>query len=245
MSKDKNSLLRAVRNHRIPQLVVGYLKLQQAKSDDFFTLLMHKKINGRLFYNTCLPNGAKEIRYSNEDFLEKHLQAAIDDALSPFHKLSLADINSELIKPANHIQAMQQLILTLMNEVESSKEWRKFWESEIILRADDDQKKALYNEVAGAAAFKILMSSLDNSKTVNDPMIKNNIKELITICSDHFSSMILSNESEFMFIPHEDITANLNTTNDAADFKVFKKQHPAQSRQQNKESAVRNNAPAK
>lgn len=212
MSMDRNALQQAAEKHKLPQIIVGYLKLQQAKKMDFFTLFLEKKINGRLFYNTCLPDGTKEIKFGNEDFLQEDFKNAVDYFLMPFKSLSLEQIKHESVQPSDITNNMREVIDTFMHTIESSKEWQQFWNHEIHAPADSDQKKQLYNMIAGAAAYKALVSCIDQSNKIADPIVKRNIAALISICTNKYESPTL--QASHPNISHEAAGA----------FMVFKKQ---------------------
>lgn len=212
MSMDRNALQQAAKKHKLPQIIVGYLKLQQAKKTDFFTLFLEKKINGRLFYNTCLPDGTKEIRFGNDDFLHDDFKNAVDFFLMPFKSLSLEQIKHESVQPSDITNSMREVIDTFMHTIESSKEWQQFWNHEIHAPADSDQKKQLYNMIAGAAAYKALVSCIDQSNKISDPIIKRNIAALISICTNKYESPTLQGS-------HQNKDSEVTS-----DFTVFKKQ---------------------
>src|SRR3990167_3051547 len=217
MSTDHNALAAAAEKHKIPQIIVGYLKLQQAKKDDFFMLLMDNKINGRLFYNTCAP-GTKEIKYGNEDFLYEDFKNAVDQMLAPFKNLSLAEVKAESVKPTAISEKMREVITAFLENIETSHEWTKFWEAEIHIQTTAEQKKQLYNMIAGAAAYKALVSCVDQSNNIADPHIKRNIEALIVTCTSKYESPTLQENSEFVL--------KTKSQNAMGDFTVFKKAVP-------------------
>lgn len=195
MSTSRKALAIAAQKHKIPQLIVGYLKLQQAKHSEFFNFLLENKINGRLFYNTCLP-GAKEVKYPNDDFLHADFKDAVDQLLAPFKKLSLTEVKAESVKPTIISENMQSVIALFLECIESSNEWKHFWEREINLTAGFNEKKHLHNLIAGAAAYKAFISCIDQSNSITDPMVKRNIAGLIGICTNHYASPALSDEAD-------------------------------------------------
>ena len=190
--------------------------MQQAKKDDFFTLFLEKKINGRLFYNTSLGDGTKEIKYGNEDFQNDDFKNAIDQLLTPFKSLSLTQVKLENAKPTDISEKMIGVINALMDSIESSHEWKNFWEKEIKLQSSNEQKKALYNLIAGAAAYKAFVSCIDQSKNIPDPLIKRNIAALVGICTNKYESTALKAEKEFAL--------KSKSYDVMGDFTVFKKQ---------------------
>lgn len=197
MSTDIALLQHAANKYKIPQVIVSYLILQQTKKNDFFKLLLQKKINGRLFYNTCLPDGTKEIRFGNEDFLNSDFKLAVEQLLMPFQHLTLAQVTSESVQASAISATMHEVISLLMSCIESSNEWKHFWEHDISLHADNCQKKQLYNLIAGAAAYKALVSCVDQSEQIQDPMVKRNIAKLISICTSKYESKALTSSQEF------------------------------------------------
>ncbi len=213
MSMDRKALASAIEKHKIPQLIVGYLKLQQANNNDFFTLMLENKINGRLFYNTCVP-GAKEIKYGNEDFTHSDLKIATDKLLNEFSTLSLAAVKAESVKPSTISDNMRTVISSFLDSIESSREWKHFWESEINLKASISEKKRLYNMIAGAAAYKAFISCIDQSSSISDPMIKRNIAGLISLCTNHYASTALRDE--------KDMPAKNKAQESMGDFSIFK-----------------------
>lgn len=229
MSKDRNALLQAAEKHKIPQIIVGYLKLQQANKADFFDLLLQKKINGRLFYNTCMP-GAREIKYGNDDFLYDDFKHAIEELLAPFQSLSLEQVKAESVKPGDVTAKMYAVIAELMQSIETSKEWKYFWENEINLQSDKQGKKELYNLIAGAAAYKALVSCIDHSSNIESPLVKRNIAALVGLCTNHYESTALNDEIEFQ-IKRKDHDA-------LGDFTVFKKQKTTMKKRHKKKKST-------
>lgn len=222
MKRIHHHLLDAMQAHKVPQVIVGYLKLQQAATSDFFTLLLDRKINGRLFYNTCLPNGSKEIRFGNETFQADDFQNAIDELLEPFQQISIQDVHNELDKPAALTQQMQQVIQSILTHIETSAEWKKFWEKEIHLTCTEAEKKSLYHTIAGAAAFKVLVSCIDRSQHMLDPRVKRNVALLVQHCTNTYQSIFLHPNDAFK------ITATSNPVHASnSDFGVFKAEKKA------------------
>jgi hypothetical protein len=107
---------------------------------------------------------------------------------------------------------MREVIDTFMHTIESSKEWQQFWNHEIHAPADSDQKKQLYNMIAGAAAYKALVSCIDQSNKIADPIVKRNIAALISICTNKYESPTLQ-------ASHQNKDCDVSS-----DFTVFKKQ---------------------
>jgi hypothetical protein len=196
MRMDRDPLISAVHKTKLPKIIVGYLKLQQAFNDNFFTLFLENKINGRLFYNTCLP-GAKEMRYGNEDFLQDDLKNAIDTMLAPFNNVSLEQVKFEMSKPSEISEKMNHLIASLMRNIETCEDWKKFWEREIHLQCSDAEKKQLYNAIAGAAAYKALVSCIDHSSYILDPAVKRNVAVLVRNCTSIYHSSFLKDGEAF------------------------------------------------
>ncbi len=199
MRADRDLLCDAIQKDKIPEIIVGYLKLQQAKNNDFFNLFMDKKINGRLFYNTCLPNGTKEVRFGNDDFLHDDFRNVIDTMLAPFSEVTLENVRSEFVKPTEISEKMNGVIASLLADIESHAEWIKFWESEINLSCTAINKKQLYNLIASNAAYKALVSCIDHSKYILDPKVKRNVAVLIGICTGKYESKFLQATPEFQF----------------------------------------------
>jgi len=197
--EEDDALFTAMQKANIPQIVVGYLKLQQAKNHDFFDLFIDNKINGRLFYNTCMPNGAKEVRYGNDDFMQKAFRNVIDDMLAPFNNVTIQEVRSEFIQPTTLSAKMNFVITDMLSHIESTSEWKEFWEREIQLQCSQEKKKALYNMVASNAAYKALVSCVDHSKYILDPRIKRNVAVLIGICTGKYNSPFLQETADFHF----------------------------------------------
>ena len=202
MGTDISSLQRAARKHKISQLIVAYLKLQQNQKNNFFTLFLQNKINGRLFYNTCLPDGTKETRYGNDDFINADFKQAIEQLLTPFQHLTLAQVKSESVQASEFSAGMHDVISSFMSCIESSSEWKLFWKEEINLQTDDAQKKKLYNLIAGAAAYKVLVSCIDQSEQIQDPMIKRNMATLINLCTSTYESRAFENSQKIAVTNH-------------------------------------------
>ncbi|HTM62888.1 MAG TPA: hypothetical protein VL360_00135 [Gammaproteobacteria bacterium] len=219
MKKERIALITASEKHKLPQIIVGYLKLQQAKKNDFFDLFLQKKINGRLFYNTCLPDGTKEVKYGNEDFLYEDFKNAVDQLLAPFQNLSIEQIKSEQVKATDISSQMRSVIDAFIESIETSNEWKMFWESEIKLQSEESHKNELYNMIAGAAAYKALVSCIDQSAKISDPIVKRNIAALVSICTNKYESPACCNRTGFEIKRSERDTMN--------DFTVFKKSKPA------------------
>ncbi len=196
MRMERDPLSNAIAKTNIHKVIVGYLKLLQAFNHDFYTLLRENKINGRLFYNTCMP-GMREIKYGNEDFLQEAFKAAIDDLLIPFNNVSLSQVKAESSKPTEISANMHAVINVLMQHIETSRDWKKFWEEEINLKASDPDKKQLYNMIAGAAAYKALVSCIDHSNYILDPLVKRNVALLVRDCTSTYHSNYLKESSEF------------------------------------------------
>jgi hypothetical protein len=216
MSMDRAALSNAIKKYKIPQIIIGYLKLQQAKKNDFFALFMDKKINGRLFYNTSLADGTKETKYGNEDFLQPDFISAVDHLFVNFQSLSLEQVKTESVKPTVASEKMQEVIDAFVESVETNHEWQHFWECEIRLQSGAEQKKKLYNLIAGAAAYKALVTCVNESPHIHDPLIKRNIAVLIGICTNKYEARSLQASSEFQ-VRRTDLDA-------MGDFTVFKKQ---------------------
>jgi hypothetical protein len=196
MRTDRSNLLEAIPNNKIPQRIVNYLKLQQDANADFFNLLMNKKMNGRIFYNTCLP-GAKEIRYGHEDFLNPDFQAAVDHLLSDFKQLSTQQFQCEFMRPTDLSVKMNNALTAFLAHLETNREWQNFWEHDIKLNASALQKKQLYNLIAGNAAYKAFVTCANHSTAIESQQIKNNIVMLIGMCSDKYESTHLQASEAF------------------------------------------------
>jgi hypothetical protein len=190
MRMDRDPLISAVQKTQLSKLIVGYLKSQQASNHDFYALFRTNKVNGRLFYNTCMP-GAREIKYGNEDFMQDELKRAIDDLLAPFSSLSLMQVKKEMSKPADLSANMHQVIASLMRTIETGEDWKTFWEIEINLPCNAAEKKQLYNQIAGAAAYKALITCIDHSNYILDPAIKRHVAMLVGNCTSHYDSTFL------------------------------------------------------
>ena len=175
-----------MKKNKIAQIIVAYLKLQQTKNPEFFNLYMNKKINGRLFYNTCQPNGTKEFRYGNEDFVKEEFKNAVDDMLAPFTNVTPDQVKFEFVQPTEISEKMFQVIAKILTQIESSNEWKKFWMKEINLQGNDIQKKQMYNLIANSAAYKVLVSCVEYSKYILDPQLKRNITTLIGMCTERY-----------------------------------------------------------
>jgi hypothetical protein len=198
MHTDRSNLLDVIHKNKIPQLIVDYLKLQQANNADFFNLLLNKKMNGRIFYNTCLP-GAKEVRYGHEDFLKPDFQATVDHLLADFKQLSTQQFRSEFMRPTELSIKMNNALTAFLAHLETSREWQGFWEHDIKLQASAEQKKQLYNLIAGNAAYKAFVTCANHSNVIESQQIKNNIVMLIGICSDKYESTHLQVGEAFGF----------------------------------------------
>lgn len=218
MSMDRTAIQAAAEKYKLPQIIVGYLKLQQAKNSDFFTLLIDKKINGRLFYNTCSP-GEKEIRYGNEDFLQPDFKNAIENLVIPFATLSLSQVKNESVHPSALTEKMRNAINTFMQCIETSREWQQFWNHELHLQSDSMQRKELYNLVAGAAAYKAFVSCIDKSDIIADPAIKRNIAALVGICTNHYEAPSTQMMNDISLKQ----AVELKEKSQGNDFRVFKK----------------------
>lgn len=184
--EDKDQLLVAMQKSNIPQVIISYLKSQQTKNPEFFNLYISKKINGRLFYNTCQPNGSKEVRLGNEEFAQDAIKNVIDDLLAPFNSVTPIQVTYEFVQPSQVSENMNNVIARILYYLESSAEWKTFWKNEINLDCDDIQKQRLYNLVATHAAYKVLVSCVDHSKYLLDPVLKRNITMLIGLCTERY-----------------------------------------------------------
>ena len=209
MLRDSNeaSLSESMQQTKIPQIIVDYLKLQQTKNQNFFNLFIEKKINGRLFYNTCMPNGEKEVRYGNDDFLNDAFSTIVDDMLAPFSHVSLDQVKCESVHPTGISTQMNEVIVKLLSHIESSSDWINFWEKEINLKYTGIQKKKLYNLVASNAAYKALVACVDHSKYILDPHTKRNVAVLIDICTGKYESPFLLDGGDFKLRAKTDETA--------------------------------------
>ncbi len=183
---EKDPLFIAMQKSKIPQVIISYLKSQQAKNPEFFNLYISKKINGRLFYNTCQPNGSKEVRLGNEDFIKDEIKHVIDDMLAPFNSVTPIQVTYEFVQPSQVSENMNHVIARILGYLESSTEWKKFWKKEINLNCDDIQKQRLYNLIATHAAYKVLVSCVEYSRYILDPLLKRNITMLIGICTERY-----------------------------------------------------------
>lgn len=196
MKRNRHRLLDAMQAHQIPQIIVGYLKIQQAAAHDFYTLFLDQKINGRLFYNTCLP-GAKEIKFGNEDFMHTDLTDALVEMLQPFTNLSLLAVHEEIDKPTALSIQMQQALQSFLTHIETSAEWKHFWEKEINLQCSDTEKKFLYHTIAGAAAYKAFITCINTTSSITNPEIKRNIALLVKHCSGNYKSIFVNPDKAF------------------------------------------------
>jgi hypothetical protein len=186
VKESSDPLLLAMQKSKIPHVIVTYLKLQQTKNSEFFNLYLQKKINGRLFYNTCLPNGSKEIRYGDGDFLMDDFKNAIDNMLAPFNEVTSEQVKFEFVQSSQISDDMSCVIEKILSHIESSNEWKKFWQKEMVVDCNDIQKQQLYNLIATHAAYKVLVSCVDHSDYILDPIAKRNVTVLIGLCTDRY-----------------------------------------------------------
>lgn len=216
MRADKDQLFIAIQKNNIAQAIVDYLHSQQAENSEFFNLYLDNKINGRLFYNTCLPNGSKETRYDNHDFLNNEFQQTVDDLLAPFNEITAQQVHAEFMRSTHLSAQMNHIISSLLFHIETSNAWKAFWRNDINLRCSDEQKKQCYRLVVSTAAYKALVATIDHSHYILDPSTRRNVTDLIGICTDKYESAFL-----------QDIVIHSSTPVDnekIGRFKPFKKQ---------------------
>lgn len=211
------SLKEAAEQNKIAQHLIGYLKIQQAFESDFFVLFMNGKINGRLFYNTCKP-GQKEVIYGDDDLLQPEFKTAIEAILNrEFKDLTIEETRSGTATPR-----MRTVIDSILVCIENNDDWLKFWMEEIKLQSYDEThnkwtKKELYNTVIRTAAYKILVSCINQTKIFNDPHVQMNVAKLVQECTRSYTSCVLTSDDEFGF-KHPG-----KRKDESGDFMVFRK----------------------